>query len=173
MNNELPLILTLRLDEALAARFERERRQYFAPKRNHIPAHLTLFHALPGNEEPGIIRHLRALAAETLPPPLRVSGFRFLGRGVAYEIESPQLLALRGDLARHWKPWLTPQDAQGFRPHVTVQNKVEPEAARSLLQHLREGFEPVEGTGTGLLLWRYLGGPWELAAEFSFCAEPT
>nr|WP_058599627.1 2'-5' RNA ligase family protein [Aureimonas ureilytica] len=173
MNNESPLILTLRLDAALGARFERERRQHFPPKRNLIPAHLTLFHALPGSEEPGIIRHLRALADETPPLPLRVSGFRFLGRGVAYEIESPALLTLRGSLAQHWKPWLTPQDAQGFRPHVTVQNKVEPEAARSLLQHLQAGFEPIDGSGTGLLLWRYLGGPWELAAEFSFPSDRT
>ena len=171
--NESPLILTLRLDDALTTRFERERRQYFPPKRNLIPAHLTLFHALPGCEEPDINRHLRALANETPVLPLRVSGFRFLGRGVAYEIESPSLLALRADLAKHWKTWLTPQDAQGFRPHVTIQNKVEPETARSLLQHLQEGFEPVEGTGTGLLLWRYLGGPWERAAEFSFVSDRT
>lgn len=169
--NESPLILTLRLDDALSARFERERRQYFPPKRNLIPAHLTLFHALPGGEEPAIIRHLRTLADAMPAVPLHVSGFRFLGRGVAYEIESPALQTLRSALAQHWKPWLTPQDAQGFRPHVTVQNKVEPETARRLLQELQAGFEPIEGRGTGLLLWRYLGGPWERVAELPFSVE--
>ena len=33
---------------------------------------------------------------------------------------------------------------------------------------LAEEFTPFEGVGEGLLLWRYLGGPWDLEAEFGF-----
>ena len=43
-----PLILTALLEPDAAARFEAMRRAYFPPARNKTPAHLTLFHALPG-----------------------------------------------------------------------------------------------------------------------------
>ncbi len=164
------LILTLRLDEASFARFEGERRAHFPPERNFIPAHLTLFHALRDEEE--VTARLGAVCAATPALSLRVSGLRSLGRGVAYEIEAPELIRLRCDLAAHWHEALTPQDRQGWRPHVTVQNKVAPEAARTLLAELSARFQPWEARGEGLLLWRYLGGPWEALGEFPFTGPP-
>jgi hypothetical protein len=77
-------------------------------------------------------------------------------------------MALRRDLAATFVEQLTPQDRQGFGPHVTIQNKVAPEIARALLASLSADFEPFEGVGEGLLLWRYLSGPWALEAEFAF-----
>jgi hypothetical protein len=100
--------------------------------------------------------------------PLRVTGLRNLGRGVAYLLHSPELDALRGALARSWQPWLTPQDRSRHSPHVTVQNKVLPAQARELLAHLQAGFVPYDVTARGLALWRYLGGPWEPVAELPF-----
>ena len=91
------------------------------------------------------------------------AGLRFLGRGVAYELRAPELVGLRGRLARGWQDWLTPQDAQGYRPHVTIQNKAAPEAARALRDAMQAGFAPFTVRAEGLLLWHYLGGPWELA----------
>lgn len=64
--------------------------------------------------------------------------------------------------------WLTPQDRQKFQPHVTIQNKVTPEAARELLERLSDTWEPVTAQGRGLQLWRYRGGPWEGAGTFLF-----
>ncbi len=164
------LILTLGLDEASFARFDTERRAHFPPERNVIPAHLTLFHALRDEEE--VTARLRAVCAATAPLPLRVSGLRSLGRGVAYAIEAPELTRLRRELAAHWQAALSPQDRQGWRPHVTVQNKVAPEAARRLLAELSVRFQPWEARGEGLLLWRYLGGPWEALGEFPFTGPP-
>ncbi|WP_338662321.1 2'-5' RNA ligase family protein [Pararoseomonas sp. SCSIO 73927] len=163
-----PLILTLRFDDAAFARLDAMRRAHFPPERNHIPAHLTLFHALPGAALPEITENLRVACAGTPPMALRVTGPRSLGRGVALGVEAPALVALRRLLASHWREWLTPQDAGGFRPHVTVQNKVAPEEARALQAEMAVGFQPWEARGEGLLLWHYRGGPWEAAAEFPF-----
>ena len=96
------------------------------------------------------------------------AGLRFLGRGVAIEVDVPGLVTLRRHLAAIWAPALTAQDAQGFRPHVTVQNKVDPAAARTLRDRLAVGFAPMEGTIEGLDLWHYRGGPWEAAGSFPF-----
>ena len=164
----VPLILTLRLNPAAFARFDALRRAHFPPGRNHIPAHLTLFHALPGEAEEEVLANLATAAAGTAPIPLTVAGLRSLGRGVAYEVHAPGLVALRGVLAQAWHAWLGTQDRQPFRPHVTVQNKVDAAKARALLTELQAGFAPWEARGEGLLLWRYRGGPWEPAGDVTF-----
>jgi 2'-5' RNA ligase superfamily len=163
-----PLILTLGLDPAAFARLDAARRAHFPPARNLIPAHLTLFHALPGEQEPAIAAVLEAEAAAVPSIGLRVAGLRFLGRGVAYSVESAPLAALRARLAARFAPWLDAQDRQGWRPHVTVQNKVAPEVARATLRALEAGFAPWAARSESLLLWRYLGGPWEAVGEFRF-----
>ncbi len=99
---------------------------------------------------------------------MAVTGVRFLGRGVAYDLASAELDRLRSSLAAAWQPWLTPQDRQKHRSHVTVQNKVAPEVARALHERLSAAFVPGSVTARGLGLWRYLGGPWEPVAELSF-----
>ena len=163
-----PLILTLLLDEASFARLDGLRRAHFPPHLNRIPAHVTLFHALPGAEEPAVLARLAEEVGRTPPLPLRVAAVMPLGRGTALKLEAPEAAALRAGLASSWAPWLTPQDRQGWRPHVTVQNKVSPEEARLLQDGLRAGFVPWEATAEGLLLWRYRGGPWEGAGRFGF-----
>jgi len=163
-----PLILTLRFDPDAFERLDGLRRAYFPPERNLIPAHMTLFHALPGAHLEEVAANLRTACDATPPVALRFTGLRTLGRGVALEAEVPGLAALRKVLASHWAEWLTPQDRQGWRPHVTVQNKVTPERAKLTLAGLQAGFSPWEARGTGLLLWHYRGGPWEPAGEFPF-----
>lgn len=163
-----PLILTLALHPDDQARFERLRILHFPAGRNLIPAHVTLFHHLPGPEIDAIQHALQQRCA-TLPPfPVVACGLRFLGRGVAYALEAPELATLRAGLARQWHEWLTPQDRQGYRPHVTIQNKATPEAARALQQNLQAAFAPFAVRAEGVLLWRYLGGPWEAVGRHAF-----
>ncbi|WP_314964444.1 2'-5' RNA ligase family protein, partial [Bradyrhizobium cosmicum] len=81
-------------------------------------------------------------------------GLRSLGRGVAYTLASPTLKELRLSLAKQWALWLTLQDRQKHRPHVTIQNKVDPQEAHRLLADLAASFSPFTVTGTGLDLWR-------------------
>lgn len=164
-----PLIVTLALDEAAQSAFDRLRAAHFPPERNHLAAHVTLFHALPG-EQVDAVRQDLAEVAQRPPYAVRVAGLRSLGRGVAYVLESGELAATRGELARRWAPWLTPQDRQKHAAHLTVQNKVAPERARALLADLSQGFQPYDVTATGLALWRYLGGPWEALGVQPFSA---
>jgi 2'-5' RNA ligase len=163
-----PLILTLRMDRDSFARFERLRQTHFPADRNFIPAHLTLFHHLPGDDPGAIAADIASVLRTRAPVRLNATGLRFLGRGVAYTFDAPDLGTLRGELAARWSASLTPQDRQPFRPHVTVQNKADPEVARMLKQRLEAEFQPFEVTGEGLLLWRYLGGPWEPLGDFPF-----
>ncbi|PJJ59878.1 2'-5' RNA ligase family protein [Hymenobacter chitinivorans] len=165
-----PLILTLALDEAAASFFNALRRRHFPPERNYLDAHLTLFHHLPGPEQAAITGLLSEYARGLAPLPLQVSGLQFLGQGVAYRVGNEAVEALHRDLQQAWWPWLTPQDQQKRRPHVTIQNKVRPEVARALYQQLTETFEPFAATGTGLQLWAYRNGPWEALQYFPFGA---
>ena len=162
-----PLIVTLLLEEAAQQRFDRLREQHFPPERNFLAAHVTLFHALPGEQ----LDAVRADLAEAAGRPafdVAVTGVRFLGRGVAYSLASSEVAALRAGLVSYWEPWLTPQDRQKHAPHVTVQNKVQPAVARALHERLLAEFVPYDVGARGLGLWRYLGGPWEPLGEFAF-----
>ena len=162
-----PLIVTLLLEEAAQQRFDRLREQHFPPERNHLAAHVTLFHALPG-EQLDAVRADLAAAADRPAFDVAVTGVRFLGRGVAYSLASSEVAALRAGLVSSWEPWLTPQDRQKHAPHVTVQNKVAPAAARALHERLLAEFVPYDVGARGLGLWRYLGGPWEPVDEYPF-----
>ncbi|MBL1178544.1 2'-5' RNA ligase family protein [Pantanalinema sp. GBBB05] len=163
-----PLILTLKLDQESFDRFNALRQQYFPPERNLLSAHVTLFHALPGEQIFSIQETLKSVCSQTAPLPLYFPQLRFLGRGVAIEVDCPQLVQARQQLAKGWQPWLTPQDRQGYRPHLTIQNKVTATVARQFYEQLSRTWQASHGWGEGLLLWHYQGGPWQLAAEFLF-----
>ena len=163
-----PLILTLRLDAAHQARFDALRSEYFPRERNFLSAHITVFHKLPGEEIDRISNRLARLAPGTRPPEVRVERPFLLGGGVAFRLVSPAADALRRDLAGGWGDWLTPQDRNAARLHVTVQNKVSAGEARSLHAKLMLDFAPTRFWSPGLDLWRYRGGPWEHAAGFDF-----
>ncbi|MET4076833.1 2'-5' RNA ligase family protein [Hymenobacter sp. UYCo722] len=167
-NAPAPLILTLRLDPASQAYFDALRQRHFPPAINYLAAHLTLFHHLPGAELAAVRAHLQTLARATGPLPLRVAGLRSLGRGVAFNLENDELRALHRQLQTHFAPYLTSQDQQKLQPHVTIQNKVDPAAARQLLAEMQADFVPFEAVGTGLRLWAYRGGPWASLAELPF-----
>ncbi|MDP8901721.1 MAG: 2'-5' RNA ligase family protein [Actinomycetota bacterium] len=163
-----PLILTLKMDDLSQERFDRLREEHFPKERNFIPAHLTLFHKLPGEQQSEIVDTLEDFCHRQKPFPLTATGLVFMGRGVGYRLDSSTLPAVRKKLADEWWPWLGAQDRKGFRPHVTVQNKVPPEEARALHRRLEESFSPYRVGAEGLLLWRYLGGPWEPLGSYVF-----
>ncbi|MDP3714441.1 MAG: 2'-5' RNA ligase family protein [Mycobacteriales bacterium] len=158
-----PLVVTALLDDRSQARFDALRQEHFPPSRNHVAAHLTLFHALPGEQVVAVEQALRDSVVSSYDGV--VAGVRSLGRGVAYDVHCPELVSLHAGLRRRFAGWLTAQDTQGLRPHVTVANKVPPTVARSLLESLSSSFAPWPVTVRGLGLWWYRGGPWELVAE--------
>jgi 2'-5' RNA ligase len=154
-----PLVVTLRLEDAAQQRFEALRAELFPPGRTAVGAHVTMFHALPAHLRDDAEAELSALAA-TRPFPVAVTEVFGLGRGVAYRLAAEEARLLHRGLQDRWLPHLTRQDAQPFRPHVTVQNKVQPEVARATLDRLRRTFQPGSTRAVGLELWRYDGGPW-------------
>jgi 2'-5' RNA ligase len=144
------------------------RQQHFPPARNFLPAHITLFHALPGEQKISIQQTLQALCSRRPVLSLTFPKVRSLGKGVAITVESPELIQLHQHLAKTWQAWLSRQDQQRYQPHITIQNKVTPDAAQQLHQQLAGTWQLWQGYGEGLLLWYYQGGPWELAHEFAF-----
>lgn len=143
------------------------RRTHFPPERNQVPAHLTLFHHLPPSVESELKRRLDDYAA-TPAPTASITTVIDLGRGTALRVESEGLEDIRYDLALAFQGLLTPQDKAPWRPHVTVQNKVEPKEAKALQAYLRAGFERRPLAIKGLALWRYLDGPWEPVKRWTF-----
>jgi hypothetical protein len=162
-----PLILTAVLDPASQARFEAARQALFPPQRNQVPAHVTLFHQLPGAEEVAVLRGV-STACESPASPFATTGLRFLGFGTAYMLEMPGIGAVRQQLARAWDGWLTAQDRRPWSPHVTVQNKAPPDEAKRVHAALLAAFEVERGFVVGLAVWRYLGGPWSLLGSYPF-----
>ena len=163
-----PIIVTALFGAADAAWFDALRRQHFPPERNQLAAHLTMFHHLP----PSLAIELKGrLAGETRgvrAPRARIAGLVSLGEGVAYRIDSDELVAIRARLADDFTGMLTPQDQAGWRPHVTVQNKVRPDMARALLCTLEADFIARPVAIAGLASWWYRGGPWEALSRHMF-----
>lgn len=144
------------------------RRRHFPPERNHVPAHLTLFHHLAPDLAPELRRRLAAITRGTRAPSAWLSGVIALDQGVALRVESPDLIAIRDDLASAFSTMLLPQDRAGWRPHVTVQNKVAAAEARRLHTDLSSDFRKRPLAIRGLASWYYRGGPWEPLSRHMF-----
>lgn len=148
--------------------FNNLRAAHYPPERNHLAAHITLFHQLPPSCLDELDRLIRRIAADTPPPAANLREIYSLGGGVAFRIDSVDLLAIRERIADHFTGMLTLQDQGTPRLHVTVQNKVEPAQARALLAELAVGFRPRALTIAGLAAHHYLGGPWQPAFARNF-----
>ena len=165
-----PLVVTLHCSGAGWQTCQALRKAHFPAFRNIVPAHIALFHHLPGDELAIVEQDARDVCQKVKPFPLQISGLRSLGGGVALKVESVALLEVHRQLADSWVAWLTPQDRARFNPHVTVQNKVQPAEARRLLEQLQAEFSAFVVDATGLEFWHYRGGPWEPAAFVPFSA---
>ena len=160
------LIVTAELGRDDFAWLEGLRRAHYPPERNRVPAHLTMFHTLPPSAENEVRRSLARLAAEK-PPIARIDGLMNLGGGAAFRVVSDDLDRIRDALAAELHGLLSAQDAGGWRPHVTIQNKVAPKVARALIESLESRFVPRPLKIGGLALHRYLDGPWEKLAAYA------
>jgi hypothetical protein len=161
------LIVTAVLDAADFAWLDGLRRKHYPPERNRVSAHLTILHALPPSAE-AELRSRLAEAAKAPRPKARIEGLTDLGGGVAFRVASLDLDRIRDNLTDGLHGMLGQQDRGGWRPHVTVQNKVAATKARALLASLEGGFIPRPLAIRGLGLHRYLDGPWERVAIYAF-----
>jgi 2'-5' RNA ligase len=161
-----PILVTATFGDGDNGWLQELRRAHYPPERNQVPAHLTLLRQLPPSLEGELAARL-ARAAAAAPPRATIAGIMDLGEGTALRVESEDLEAIRAELAAAFHGLLTPQD-RTWRPHVTIQNKVTPRAARALQQQLRAGFEPRPLAIRALAAWRYLDGPWEPIRSWPF-----
>ena len=143
------------------------RRRHYPMERNQVPVHLTMFHALPPSALDEAKRQL-SLAAQLPVPRAEIAGLMDLGGGVAFRVVSDELDGIRLEIADHFHGMLTAQDSGGWRPHITIQNKVPPRVARALIAELERGFRPRPLAIGALSLHRYLGGPWETMVRYPF-----
>lgn len=161
------MIVTAELAPADLVWLDQLRRRHYPPERNQLPAHLTLFRGLPPSAEREVRQVLGRLAAEPRPDA-SVAGLMDLGGGTAFRVISDQLDWMREKIAGTLHGLLSAQDAGGWIPHVTIQNKVETRTARALKRSLEAGFSPRPLDIIGLGLHRYLGGPWENLQLYRF-----
>jgi hypothetical protein len=163
-----PLIVTALLAADEQRHFDRLRAEHFPAERNQLAAHLTMFHAIPPALETELRQRLGAMAAEYPAPRADVVGLMNLGGGVAFRIVSDELDAIRAELADAFRGHLTQQDSHGWRPHITVQNKVTAADARLLHDRLARGFSPRPLGLLGLAYDIYDGGPWLPGRRYPF-----
>ncbi|MGB0176069.1 MAG: 2'-5' RNA ligase family protein [Owenweeksia sp.] len=162
-----PIIISLSINHEAQTFFDRLREMYFPPERNFLKAHLTLFHALPGEKLADIVNELESVAAETRTFELSAQGWKVMGKGVALVLERSQLRDIHQKLQVKWQKHLTAQDAQGLWPHITIQNKVSPQEAQFTYEKVRDMWPPPV-MATGFKLYYYDGGPWEFAGLYPF-----
>jgi hypothetical protein len=162
-----PLIVTADFVPADFAWLDRLRRLHYPAEHNRVPAHLTMFQGLPPSAAEEVRQQL-ALHAAGPPPKAILAGMMNLGSGVALRVVSDELELIREAIADHFHGMLCAPDAAGWRPHITLQNKVPARQAKALFDQLERDFQPrTLGIG-GLSVHRYRGGPWETLATYRF-----
>lgn len=163
------LIVTAELAAGDFSWIEGLRRTHYPAERNQVRAHLTMFHALPPSVESEIRARLSQLVRQS-PPQATIAGLMDLGGGVALRVVSTDLDRIRAELVSELHGLLSAQDSAGWRPHITIQNKVPAKRVRELKQALEVGFVPRPLGISGLALDRYLDGPWERIDLYAFRA---
>jgi hypothetical protein len=163
-----PFIVTAELPGDVFAWADHLRRTHYPPERNKLAAHVTLFHSFAPSLREELRRVLGRLAGEYAPPDADIDGLMPLGTGTALAIRSPGMLALRGEIAEHFRGALTAQDSHAPRLHITIQNKVTPEAARTLQRELSATLQPRHFVFTGLGLHLYRETHWNSLGMWPF-----
>ena len=162
-----PLIVTADFSADDFSWLEGLRRAHYPAEQNRVPVHLTMFQGLPPSavEE---VRQQLAIHAAAAPPKAMIAGLMNLSTGVAYRVVSDELEAIRDAIADHFHGMLSAPDVAGWRPHITIQNKVTARQAKALLDQLEADFRPRSLGIAGLTVHRYRGGPWETLATYKF-----
>lgn len=166
--NAAPIIITAKMGAADQAWANALRLAHYPAERNQVSAHITLFHHLPPAHLGEIKSRLAAMVKAYAAPEAWISDLMHQSRGVAYRVESPELISIREELAQAFCGLLISQDQGVPRLHITIQNKVEPVIAKTLYAALSPTFGPRVLSITGLSAYYYRGGPWEAIQSWSF-----
>ncbi len=163
-----PFIVTAELPLDVLRWADSLRRAHFPPDRNHLVAHVTLFHAFAPSLNAELRAELARIAKENAPPKAVQDGLMNMGRGTALGIHSPAMLAIWHELADRFHGSLTAQDSHSPRLHITIQNKVDLGEAKALQAALGPTLKPRKFAFTGLGLHIYQGPHWDLVNIWKF-----
>lgn len=165
-----PLIVTLATDPTTQHTLTALRKAHFPPSRSYLDAHITLFHDLPGDDEPAVRASLAELASRWRPFGFEYGAPSLHGRVVLVNLFGvASLVACHGAIRRRWLARLGNQDKQGFKAHVTILNKTDEEHAKRVFDEVSRGMpDKRPAQAVGLDMWRYMGGPWEHVERFEF-----
>ncbi len=155
-------IITAKMDVQSFEKLNLLREKYFPKDRNFLQAHITLFHKLPESFD------LKFMTLPTTPLPIEFTQPYFMGFGTAIEARSPELSQLRTQIKNQVSDVLTRQDHQLKKFHVTIQNKVPADQAKTFFHDFKNQWTPFSGEIVGLLIHEYLDGPWRLKEELLF-----
>lgn len=148
--------------------FDNLRRTHYPADRLKVAAHLTLFRQLPPSALDELDGLVRRIAADTGAPRATIGAPFSLGTGVAFAVDSPDLMQVRARMADHFHGLLSSQDRGVPRLHITIQNKVTAGQARALLTQMIRESRPRALHVAGLSAHHYLGGPWKEAFTHKF-----
>ncbi|MCY7292332.1 MAG: 2'-5' RNA ligase family protein [Ferruginibacter sp.] len=161
-----PLIVTLKIDETAQKFFDAERKKYFPAYCNYVDAHITLFHKLPSNKIE--IDNSIEKFSKRKPFELDITNIILQENGVAYEIESEELLQLHKAMQEDLSRYLIRNDRKKLWPHITIQSKVTGYKAFKTHKALLSAFKPISATAIGFSCWYYLKGYWKMKEEYLF-----
>lgn len=165
-NSIAPMIVTLQLDKESQNYFNALRKRHFPGHINYIDAHVTLFHHLPSDEK--MIKRELEYTTERVGFEIEVTELYHTGFGVAFRLQSIELIKLHGNLQESFNHWLTPQDRRIIQPHITIQNKAGSQESKELFNELQKSFVPFKAYAMGIDTWLYQDGPWQHTGFFGF-----
>ena len=163
---EIPLIVTLKIDEPSQLFFDKQRTAYFPGHANYVPAHITLFHKLPVDNF--VIENGLATFAKHPVFELLITDIMLHNSSVAYSIKSETLQKLHAQMQHTFAPFLIRNDRKILTPHITIQNKVTAYKAYKTHALLLADFKPFVVQAIGYISWYYVKGYWEMKEEYLF-----
>jgi 2'-5' RNA ligase len=149
------------------------RGKWFPEQRNKVPAHITLFHALPGSRIVQISQSLETITRRTRRFGVATGFIQKSRNGVFVNVGQGEERVKRifEEVKDQFLECLSRQDMR-LRAHWTVMNK-EGDSKR-----VDDAYRDVEKSGTaegiakGLVLWRYeKNGTWSYERDFEFLQE--
>ncbi len=162
----LPLIITLKIDEATQKFLDEQRKKYFPAHCNYVDAHITLFHKLPSNKIE--INTIIEKFARRKSFELNIINVVLQENGVAYEIKCDELLQLHKEMQEDLSRYLIKNDRKKLWPHITIQSKVTAFKAFKTHAELQSTFTPIPTSAIGFSCWYYVKGYWEKKNEYLF-----
>ncbi|KAF2434464.1 hypothetical protein EJ08DRAFT_569249, partial [Tothia fuscella] len=148
-------ILTLKTTDKIASKMTHLRQKWFPQARNKLPAHITIFHALPGSQYDRITHFLTTSSQRTKPFPVSTGKVLKRRNGVAINMGEGEreIKSVFAEAKAEFGEFLSEQD-KGFKAHWTIQNKEEDgERVDEAYRDVVDSGE-ARGAAVGLVLWR-------------------